>query len=196
MNPAAQRLPEIAEAFARDGYYLARGVYAGEFLKDLETDFDRIVAQLVRNGDDVNARWTGENMDALDGGASTLIHTHNVQRYSARWLKAFQNERFIALAQAILGSDVVLHHSKLFQKPPRAGAPFPVHQDWWYFPTEQDTMIAATIFISEADDSTGGFRVYPGSHKLGRLDNSSGLQPSELLTSYPLSRDAGQRLPG
>jgi phytanoyl-CoA hydroxylase len=110
-----------------------------------------------------------------------------VQRYSALWLKAFQDQRFIGVAQAILGPDVVLHHSKLFQKPPRAGAPFPIHQDWWYFPTEQDTMIAATIFLSDADESTGGFRVYPGSHKLGRLENTSGLQPSESLTPYPLA---------
>lgn len=62
-----------------------------------------------------------------------------------------------------------------------------MHQDWWYFPTRNDSMIAATIFLSDADDSTGGFRVYPGSHKLGRPENSSGLSLSESLSGYPFS---------
>ncbi len=177
---------KISETFSRDGYYLARGVYPASTLQQLEEDFDRIVAQLQRSGEDVNARWDGPAMDALDGGKSTVIHTHNVHRYSSRWLQAFQHPRFLEVTQAILGPDVILHQSKLFQKPPRAGAPFPVHQDWWYFPTRHDTMIAATIFLSDADEQTGGFRIYPGSHKLGRLADSSGLKPSEALRNYPI----------
>ncbi len=49
-------------------------------------------------------------------------------------------------------------------------------------------MIAAVIFLGDADDDSGGFRLYPGSHKLGRLENSSGLYESEALQSYPLDR--------
>ena len=188
MNSMDRPSPEIADAFARDGYYLAQGVYSDEALRELEEDFDRIVAQLERSGEDINARWRGENMDGLDGGASTVIHTHNVHRYSARWLKALQDERFIAVARAILGPDIVLHHTKLFQKPPRAGAPFPIHQDWSYFPTRNDTMIAATIFLTDADESTGGIRVYPGSHKLGRMESSSGTHSSETLSRYSLAQ--------
>jgi len=188
VKSAARPFADVAEIFARDGYYVAHGIYSDRMLLDLEEDFDRIVGQLERSGENVNARWSGENMDALDGGASTIIHTHNVQRYSARWLNALQDERFLAIAQSLLGPDIVLHHTKLFQKPPCSGAPFPVHQDWWYFPTKYDTMIAATVFLSDADEDAGGMRVYPGSHKLGRLESSSGMQPSESLKPYPLAR--------
>jgi phytanoyl-CoA hydroxylase len=181
-------LLDIAEVFARDGYYLARGVYSVAVLQELEQDFDRMVAQLERSGENVNARWRGDSMDELDGGTSTVIHTHNVHRYSARWMKAFQDEGFVRLVREIIGPDIVLHHSKLFQKPPRSGAPFPIHQDWWYFPTRHDTMIAATVFLSGGDESTGGMRVYPGSHKLGRLRNSAGLSTSESLEPYPLAQ--------
>ena len=187
MKSAEQPLNDIADLFARDGYVLARGVYSDSALQELEEDFDRIVDQLERSGENINARWRGETMDALDGGKSTVIHTHNVHRYSARWLRALQDEQFLAVAQAILGPDVILHHSKLFQKPPREGSPFPMHQDWWYFPTKHDTMIAAIIFLTDADERAGGLRVYPGSHKLGRLDDSSGLQASDSLSRYPLA---------
>ena len=187
MKIAANRFADAAKMFARDGYYVASKVFSDKKLVDLEEDFDRIVGQLERSGENVNARWGGENMDALDGGASTIIHTHNVQRYSARWLQALQDDRFLAIARSLLGPDIVLHHTKLFQKPPSLGAPFPAHQDWSYFPTMHDTMIAATVFLSDADEDAGGIRVYPGSHKLGRLENSSGMQPSESLKPYPLA---------
>jgi len=188
VKSAAEPFADAAKIFARDGYYVAHKVYSDKMLLDLEEDFDRIVGQLERSGENVNARWRGENMDALDGGASTIIHTHNVQRYSARWLQALQDDRFLGIAQSLLGPDIVLHHTKLFQKPPCSGAPFPVHQDWSYFPAKHDTMIAATVFLSDADEDAGGMRVYPGSHKLGRLENSSGMQPSESLKPYPLGR--------
>jgi len=188
MKSAAKPFADVAEIFARDGYYVANKVYSDNMLLKLEEDFDRIVGQLERSGENVNARWRGENMDALDGGASTITHTHNVQRYSARWLQALQDHQFLDIAQSLLGPDIVLHHTKLFQKPPSLGAPFPVHQDWSYFPTKYDTMIAATIFLSDADEDAGGMRVYPGSHKLGRLEISSGMQPSDSLKPYPLAQ--------
>jgi len=188
VKSAAKSFADASKNFARDGYCVARMVYSDKVLLELEEDFDRIVGQLERSGENVNARWRGENMDALDGGASTIIHTHNVHRYSARWLQALLDDRFLVIAQSLLGPDIVLHHTKLFQKPPSSGAPFPVHQDWSYFPTKYDTMIAATVFLSDADEATGGIRVYPGSHKLGRLESSSGMQPSEALKPYPLAQ--------
>jgi phytanoyl-CoA hydroxylase len=183
-HPVACR-DDITDIFGRDGFYLARDVYPESSLKELEEDFDRVIGQLERSGENINARWSGVNMDSLDGGNSTLIHTQNIHRYSARWMRAFQEERFLVIAKAILGPDVILHHSKLFQKPPFEGAPFPIHQDWWYFPTQNDSMVAATIFLSHADERAGGFRLYPGSHKLGRLADSSGLKPAESLDRYP-----------
>jgi hypothetical protein len=91
-------------------------------------------------------RWDGENMDKLTA-ASRSSSIPTTCTASARWLHALQDEKFLGFAQSMIGPDVVLHHTKLFQKPPRHGAPFPVHQDWSYFPTQNDSMVAATIFL-------------------------------------------------
>lgn len=176
---------DIKDFFDKNGYYLARGVFAPEEVRDLETDFDRIVAQL-QGGGEANARWGGEEMKRLDSGNSVIIHTHNVQSYSARWLAALQHPKFLDVASAILGPDVILHHSKLFQKPPENGSPFPMHQDWTYFPSEKDSMIAAIIHVTNATDEMGCLRIYPGSHKLGRVEGTSGTTASELLEKYPI----------
>ena len=175
----------IREAFERDGFYLARALFDPAEHAELESDFDRIVDQLVSSNEEVNARWSGPEMDRI-GGETVVIHTHNVQQYSAAWTRALLNEKFLDAASQILGPDIVLHHTKLFQKPPEKGAPFPMHQDWTYFPTDKDTMIAAVIHVSDATDEMGCLRIYPGSHKNGRIEGTSGQVESEMLAKYPL----------
>ena len=186
MSSSVRDVANITDIFRENGYYLAKGVFKEEPLRQMEAEFDRVVDQLENSGEDINARWESQSTSELDGGESRIIHTHNVHRYSACWLQAFQDNQFLDVVEQILGPDIILHHSKLFQKPAMEGAPFPIHQDWWYFPTRNDTMIAGIIFLADADDETGGLRVYPGSHKLGRLEDSSGLNPSESLQKYPL----------
>ena len=176
----------IREAFERDGYYLAKGVFSSEEVEGLEKDFDRIVAQITSSGEETNAKWGGPEMERMGVQNAVVTHTHNVQKYSAAWARAMFHEGFLDVAEAILGPDIILHHSKLFQKPAENGAPFPMHQDWDHFPTIKDTMIAGIIHVSRATDAMGCLRVYPGTHKLGRLPISYRSQDSEILAKYPL----------
>jgi len=179
------RTVDVKGFFDEHGYYVARQVFTPDETAVLERDFDRIVAQIVGSDEDVNARWNGPEMERLGATGTVVLHTHNVQQYSAAWLQAFLKPSFLDMAEAIVGPDVVLHHSKLFQKPAEMGAPFPMHQDWGYFPTLLDTMTAGIIHVSEADDAMGCLRVYPGSHKLGRLDAAMG-GAETLVDDYPI----------
>ncbi len=182
-------MSDIGQFFQENGYYFAKGVYSPEEVKLMEHDFDRVVDRLVKSDENVNARWGGKLMDELDGGESIIIHTHNIQSFSGAWMKAFQQDNFLDAAEAILGPDIMLHHSKLFCKPPEKGSPFPMHQDWQYFPSVKDSMIAAIIYVSDATDEMGCVRVYPGSHKeLGRTDGMmGGGQNVEITERYPIA---------
>jgi len=173
-------------AFEQDGYWLAKGVFSPQEVELLEQDFDRIVDQLQRSGEHINARWGGPEMERLGAENMVVLHTHNVQQFSAVWSRALLQERFLEGARAILGEDIVLHHTKLFQKPSENGAPFPMHQDWDYFPTVKDTMIAGVIHVSNATDEMGCLRVYPGTHRLGRVQGTAGYLESELLAKFPI----------
>ena len=181
-------MSDIGQFFDENGYYFAKGVYSPDEVRVMENDFDRVVDQLVKSDENINARWGGRLMDALDGGESIIIHTHNIQSFSAVWLQAFLQENFLDTTEAILGPDIMLHHSKLFCKPPEKGSPFPMHQDWQYFPSVKDSMIAAIIYVSDATDEMGCVRVYPGSHKeLGRTDGMmGGGQNEEITDRYPI----------
>lgn len=177
---------EIGRQFAEEGYYLAQGVFSPEEVGEMERDFDRIVAQISVKGENVNATWGGPEMARLGAGDKVVIHTHNVQQYSAAWLRALMHPGFLAAASSILGEDIVLHHSKLFQKPPEKGAPFPMHQDWSYFPSVKDSMLAAVVHVSRATDEMGCLRVVPGSHKVGRVADSGGSKAIDFLLAHPL----------
>lgn len=177
---------EVGRQFAKDGYYLAKAIYSPAETNELERDFDHIVDQILASGEEVNARWSGPEMERVATKRMVVLHTHNVQQYSAVWAKALFHPKFLKAATDILGPDVVLHHSKLFQKPSETGAPFPMHQDWSYFPTIHDSMMAGIIHVSKASDEMGCLRVYPGSHRLGRMEHSSGQEESEMLAKYPL----------
>lgn len=181
-------MSDIGQFFHENGYYFAKGVYSSEEINVMENDFDRVVDQLVKSDENINARWGGRLMDALDGGESVIIHTHNIQSFSGVWLQAFMHDRFLDITEEILGPDIMLHHSKLFCKPPEQGSPFPMHQDWQYFPSVKDTMIAAIIYVSEATDEMGCVRVYPGSHReLERTDGMMGRGDNEEITDrYPI----------
>ena len=63
-----------------------------------------------------------------------------------------------------------------------------MHQDWPYFPTVQNTMMAGIIHVSEATDEMGCLRVYPGSHRLGRIDGADGRRHSDVLAEYPVEK--------
>ena len=184
-------MPSVREEFQEKGYHVARGVFGPDEIAELTAAFDRVVAQLQAGEESADGRWTSAALDALErkGGVpkTTITHSHMIHRYSATWARAMFHPGFIAAAREILGEDIVLHHNKLFFKPPRRGSAFPVHQDWSYFPTRDDTMIAAIIHLTDATDEMGCVRVFPGSNKLGRVPDSDGTVPNALIENdYPL----------
>ena len=67
-----------------------------------------------------------------------------------------------------------------YLKPPGEGAPFPMHQDYHYFPYLNDSMVAIFIHLDDTNVENGGLAVFPGSHKLGPLADKSKLSFLDL----------------
>ena len=160
--------------FKENGFYAQSSLFTKETLQKYSLEFDRIVAQLQESGEAINARWGSELTKDIEQSESQVIHTHNVQSYSAEMMAMIQNEQFLDAVEELIGPDIILHHTKLFLKPPGNGSAFPLHQDWSYFPTEKNSMIAAVIHLSESDEEMGCMRIVPGSHKLGKVEKTDG----------------------
>ncbi|MAE66877.1 MAG: phytanoyl-CoA dioxygenase [Phycisphaeraceae bacterium] len=166
--------PEQIAQYHDDGYVLASGLFVEQDLVEMEDAFDGIVRRRMRSHTELKS-WGGSWKDDLP--EMSLLHTHDLQAYSARWTRVLTHERLAGAFADLLGGNVQYHHSKLFQKPPENGAAFPMHQDFPYFPHDHHTMMAGIIHLTDATEQMGCVRVVPASHKLGPLplyDDPSG----------------------
>ena len=164
----------IKKHFDIEGYYLSEGLFSKSQTRLFEKEYDRIVRQIQLTNENTNARWGSKLTKNIEDNKSVVLHTHNVQSFSSTMLNMIQNQDFLDIVESIIGPDIILHHTKLFMKPPRIGSAFPLHQDWSYFPTEKNSMIAAVVHLSNSDEKMGCLRVIPKSHKLGKIKSSDG----------------------
>ena len=160
--------------FKSNGFAIAENIFQPEIIQTWIEEFDKIVIQLKESGEDLNARWGSHLTKDIEPNNSEVIHTHNVQSFSALMLSMVQNKELLDLVESLIGPDIILHHTKLFLKPPNTGAAFPLHQDWSYFPTENNSMIAAVLHLSRSTEEMGCLRIIPESQKLGKKKNTNG----------------------
>ncbi len=132
-------------------------------------------------------------------GGTQLTHCHDVQFRSATFTRLLVDPRLTGIAQDIIGPNVQLHHTKMFVKPPEKGSPFPMHQDYPYFPHRDNSMIAVILHFDDAPEDKGCLRIYPGSHKLGVLpdigaDHHLSEDRFPLAGATPLPAKAGDAI--
>lgn len=179
--------------YEENGYLLVKGLIDKDEAKAYREECHALIERLNRDADPTwgSAReltmsggmtggMTGGGMSGggmtgagMTGGMQTeLKHCHDAQFYSAAFSKLLIDPRFTDVAAALLKtSNIQLHHTKLFIKPPEKGSPFPMHQDHPFFPHDRDTMAAAIFHFDDAPVEKGCVRVVPGSHKNGALEH-------------------------
>lgn len=145
--------------------------------------------------------WGSARTAVKDATATRIVHCHDAQFHSAAFSRLLIDPRFTDVAAELIGSpNVQLHHNKMFIKPPEKGSPFPLHQDYPFFPHERFSMSAAIFHFDDAPLEKGCLRVIPGSYKLGPLSHdptgSYHLPPEEypLEKAVPLPAKAGDVL--
>jgi len=164
--------PNDIKFYRDNGYFLAKSLISREEATGLRRECHELAARLSTN-QNLDATW--QSAKELTGKQKTsILHSHNVQFYSAAFSRLIVDERFTYVAAALLGSpNVQLHHTKMFIKPPERGSPFPLHQDVPYFPHAKHSMFAAIIHFDDAPIEKGCVRVLPGSHKDGPRQHES-----------------------
>ena len=151
--------PEDHIFYDDNGYLLVRGLFDPEEAADYRA---RIHAIAELQGE-TDATW------ASVAGDTKIQHSHDIHFKDAAFTRLLTDKRLTDVAQGIIGPNVQLHHNKMFIKPPEKGSPFPMHQDFPYFPHRDHSMIAVIIHFDDAPAQKGCVCVYPGTHKLGPL---------------------------
>ena len=173
--------PDQIESYNANGYLLVKGLLTKADAEVLRAECHGLTERLQKNHN-VDATWAGAR--AMVAEKTVIHHCHNAQFYSGALAALLTDPRFTDIAADLIGPNVQLHHNKMFIKPPEKGSPFPMHQDYPYFPHEHHTMSAAIFHFDDAPLEKGCLRVVPGSHKLGPLPHEGSFHLP--LDKYPL----------
>jgi phytanoyl-CoA hydroxylase len=186
--------PTERQFYDEHGYLHVKGLLSREEAVSYRQELHEL-AERVGNTD---ATWS--SVRAADPGRRMRItHCHDVQFYSAAFTRLIVDPRLMRVSQGIIGPNVQLHHTKMFIKPPENGSPFPMHQDYPYFPHKNHSMIAVIIHFDDAPVEKGCVRVVPGTHKLGPLeavgqDHHLPEERFSIETATPLPAQAGDAI--
>jgi ectoine hydroxylase-related dioxygenase (phytanoyl-CoA dioxygenase family) len=182
--------PDQHSFYDENGYLLIRGFISADEAAALRAEVHAIAA---RQGP-TNATW-----ESVSGQGTKLEHSHDVQFRSAAFTRLLVDPRLTGVFTSLIGPNVQLHHNKMFIKPPERGSPFPMHQDFGYFPHRGVSMTAAILHLDAAPEVKGCVRLYPGSHKLGPLqafgqDHHVDTDKFPLSEATPVEAEAGDLL--
>jgi ectoine hydroxylase-related dioxygenase (phytanoyl-CoA dioxygenase family) len=177
------------ETYREDGFLLVRGAFDVATMEELRLETDALLERAGRGGRATDATWRGTWRETARVGVATRVDSiHNVQNHSAAFTRLLVNPRLVDLAAQLIGPNVQLHHTKLHAKPAAIGSPFPMHQDYPYFPHSTDDMIAAIVHLDDSTVANGCICAVPGSHKLGPLEHVSDGSSYLPIDDWPLER--------
>lgn len=158
------------------GYVLVPGLLSLAEAAALRTEMHAIAMSEGHS----DATW-----DSVRASGTSITHCHDVHFRSAMVTRLLTDPRLTGVAQNLIGPNVQLHHNKMFIKPPAKGSPFPMHQDYPYFPHRDHSMIAVILHLDDAPEEKGCLCVYPGTHKLGPLP-AHGKDHHVSTETYPI----------
>jgi len=176
--------------FETQGYLHVKGLLTPEEAALYRAEVHAIAA---RQGE-TDATWESQR-----GAGTKIEHSHDVHFRSAAFTRLMVDPRLTTLCTDIIGPNVQLHHNKMFIKPPERGSPFPMHQDYPYFPHRDHSMIAIILHFDDAPVAKGCLRVYPGSHKLGPIpalgsDHHLPIEDYSIERATPIPAKAGDAI--
>ncbi|XP_066599818.1 probable alpha-ketoglutarate-dependent hypophosphite dioxygenase isoform X1 [Prorops nasuta] len=166
--------PEQKDFWQENGYIKLSNIYSEKEVSEISEAYDDLFERKHReNLKGLESAWQGNDMKKAAGYRNTTVKSiHNLQMHSGVFTKCITHPKLLDALEDIMDtSDILLHHTKAHIKPPENGAPYLMHQDYHYFPFKKHSMLAVFLHLDDTTPENGGLAVYPGSHKLGPLED-------------------------
>ena len=165
-------LTEEQVAFYNEhGYVHIPEMFTQEETDELQTELERLVVDWATTDKGWTGPWRKQYMDEETEKASKLTAMHDLYFYSRAWSRAVTNPRLTGAMSQLIGPDVELHHSTMHIKPPEAGHPFPMHQDWAFYQHADGRYVDVLVHLDDTCHENGEIRFLSGSHKQGALEH-------------------------
>ena len=176
-----------AEEVARyqsDGFLHIPAVFSTAEVAELRRELDWLIDDWASRSPGWSGDWRHKYMDDETERKSKLVAMHDLSFYSVAWLRAVTNPRLTGAMSDLLGPDVELHHSTMHVKPPEAGHPFPMHQDWAFYQHDDERFVDILIHLDDTHHENGEIRFLRGSHRNGALQHITRTAAGEPCTPH------------
>ncbi len=162
------------EQYQRDGYFIARGLFAPEEITRLRAHY-----MALREGQEHPGDFAGVPVQRILGDSAKtgdllfedrpdplkqyprMIHMHRWDEISLHWLL---DKRLNRQLTALLGCEPYAVQTMLYFKPPGARGQA-LHQDQYYLKVQPGTSMAAWMALDDCDEVNGCMQMVAGSQE-------------------------------
>ena len=126
--------PEQIETYNEDGYVKVAGLFTEEETTELANDMIRVIEQWGQETIGWRGYWRDRYLPEDERLNTKAVFMKNPQFYSAAWGRIIFHEKLTCAVQDLVDGAIQWHHTALHAKPPELGTPFPMHQDFPFYP--------------------------------------------------------------
>ena len=152
---------DLKQHFDDDGFVALPDFLSPGEVAELRREIDRYVAEVAPR---IPA---SEVFYEVKGRHETLKQLQRMFEYDEWFNRFFCSDRFVKLAELLMGGAVVGKNLQWFNKPPGVGQATPPHQDGYYFMLEPNEAVTMWLALDEVDEGNGCVRYCAGSHRRG-----------------------------
>ena len=184
------------EAYKRDGYVKAEGLFTPDEVEEFESEMNWIIEEWWGE-ESIGWRgpWRDHYLAEEERTNTKAVFIGNPQFYSAAWGRIIFHKGLVGCLQTLIGPDVQWHHTILHGKPPEKGTPFPMHQDFPFYPHDGPDFVDCLVHLDDTPPDSGCLRLVPGSHKHGPLEHITGEHTRPYLPPEQYHPDKVESVP-
>lgn len=157
------------DQYHQQGFLHVPEMFAPQHLAQLQQDMNWMIETWANREKGWTGPWRKAYMDEQTEEKSELVSMHDLHFYSAAWMHAVTHRPLCDVIAQLVDGPVELHHSTMHVKPPEAGHPFPMHQDWAFYKHADDRYVDVLVHLDDTQHENGEIRFLAGSHKQGAL---------------------------
>jgi ectoine hydroxylase len=160
-SPAEPGLTEHQlKSYQKKGFLLLKGFFSPDEVRVLMAEAQRVAA---------DPRLRGREEVIQEPGSEEVRSVFAVHALNPLFERVARDERLVAIARSILGSEIYVHQSRLNLKPGFVGKEFYWHSDFetWHVEDGMPRMraLSCTVLLTENNEFNGPLFIVPGSHK-------------------------------
>src|SRR6266700_1424609 len=141
----------------------------------------------VLNQDEVaGARSCLERLETRLGGSPKSHELGQCHLHFAWAYRLVGHPRILDAVEDVIGPNIVVHATSIFQKRPFDAAFVSWHQDGYYLNLDQPDFVSAWVALTNSNTENGCMRVVQGSHRGGSFPHADSARHEENLLSSGL----------